>query len=126
MRFEMNHEYQLEICINDVICEPFIIDFPTNFIFKELSIDSQNDPLIPMCECKVWLDGVLIYEGSIGGGVDINVDSEIPASQLKITTDCDLLDKLIDKLPPFKVSIMGEYLAFGKQEYSEDLQEIWC
>tara|TARA_R110000782_G_scaffold77951_1_gene154361 strand:+ start:229 stop:609 length:381 start_codon:yes stop_codon:yes gene_type:complete len=126
MRYEMIHEYQLNICIDEIICEPFIIDFPSNFNLKELLIDSQNDPLIPLCECEVYLDDILIYEGSIGDSIEINIDSEVLSSKLTINTKCDALKKLIDNLPTFKVSIVGEYSNFGEPNFSQNLQETWC
>tara|TARA_R110000751_G_scaffold34547_1_gene85421 strand:+ start:167 stop:547 length:381 start_codon:yes stop_codon:yes gene_type:complete len=126
MRYEMKHEYQLDGCMNKSLCEPFIIDFPSDFQFRKLTVSTQGDSLIALCKCEVWIDGFLLYDGVVGDSIGLNLDTATHFKQLTIKTDCEVLKNLIGDLPPFKISITGDYVSYGDLTFTPDIQEDWC
>ena len=124
---KITHQYEMEMCIgNDLVCEPFSINFPSNFKLMDIEVESADgDSLAHICSCEVIIDDNTVYSGLIGSGFGIAIDIET-CSSMKIIPDCKLLKDLVDDAPSCKISVTGKYFNYGEQEFEESFSSSWC
>jgi hypothetical protein len=126
MEITVSHEYEIEMCIDELICTPLELSFPVNFKLESLDIEAaDDDTLAHICSCIVSLDDATVYNGLVGGGFSITLDLET-VSKLKIIPDGKLLNNLLDKSPVCKVVVTGSYFAYGEPSFESEFSDAWC
>ena len=128
MRCEIKSEWSIPMCLDDV-CLPTIIPISSEFLLKDIEINSSDSPLSHLCSIKITFGSEVVYDGPIGKHGFVMQITELEPNgsyDLKFTTNCGELHSLVgEPLEPVRVVVRGYEKLNDVESFDESFSSEW-